>query len=114
MMKAISVLVVLTALTLFLVGQTAGTNASNLRHARTVVVIEENQNYFATLTWNVPFSNTNYTVTCTPVASVNFQGAGQGVYLFQVTNVATTSVQVEVAAEGGTGPVYIDCIAVQD
>lgn len=84
-----------------------------LTHARAVVNVQQNQPYFVTLKWAVPFADNKYTVSCSPLASSGFQGAGSGVYLFQVTAIAPTYVKVELAAIG-TGPIGIDCIALHD
>lgn len=82
-----------------------------LNHARGVVTILQNQNYFVTLNWSFPFPDTNYTVTCTPVVSSGYTGGG--VYLLQVTSTSSTSVQVEVAAYP-SGDVFVHCIGVHD
>jgi trimeric autotransporter adhesin len=84
-----------------------------VNHARKVVTIQQNQDYFVTLDWSFPFPDTNYTVACSPLASSGFQGEGQGVYTFQVTSIASTSFQLEVAAVG-TGDVTVHCIGVHD
>ena len=71
-----------------------------ITHARGSVNIEQNQNYFAKLKWAVPFADTKYTVSCTPIVPAALQLPGTGVYLFQIAQVAPTYVKVEVAAEG--------------
>ena len=82
-----------------------------LNHARGVVTILQNQNYFATLNWSFPFPDASYTVSCTPVVSSNY--AGGGVYLFQVTSTSASSLKVEIAAYP-SGDVFIHCIGVHD
>lgn len=84
-----------------------------LTHARAVVNVQENQPYFVTLKWAVPFADTKYTVSCSPLVSSDFQGVGQGVYLFQVTTITPKGLTVELAAIG-TGNVKIDCLALHD
>jgi hypothetical protein len=84
-----------------------------VNHARAVVSIQENRNYFFMLRWNSPFPDTHYTATCGPQASPGFQGAGQGVYLFQVSSVTPTSIRLEVAAIG-SGQLVLHCLGVHD
>jgi trimeric autotransporter adhesin len=85
-----------------------------VNHARAVVDILLNEPYFVTLNWSFPFPDTSYTVSCSPLVPSSFQGEGSGVYLLQVTSIATSTAQVEVAAEGGTGDITIHCIGVHD
>lgn len=89
-------------------------DTGTITHARGVVNIQQNQNYFVTLKWAVPFADTKYTVSCSPIASSSFQNPGTGVYLFQIVHISPEVVKVELAAEGGTGPIRIDCIALHD
>ena len=104
---------VLIALALSLLTQASAQNTPALTHARAVVNIKQNQPYFVGLKWAVPFKDDKYTVSCSPIASPGLQGAGNGVYLFQVTRVAPASIQVEVAAIG-TGLMHIDCLGLHD
>jgi trimeric autotransporter adhesin len=84
-----------------------------VNHARAIVDILQNQNYSVTLNWKFPFPDTSYTVSCSPMVPAGFQGAGNGVYLLQVTSLAMNTVQVEIAAIG-TGDITIHCIGVHD
>jgi hypothetical protein len=84
-----------------------------LAHARAVVSIQVNKNYFFTLHWSSPFPDTHYTASCTPQASAGFQGGGQGVYLFQISSVTAATIGLEVAAIG-SGQLTLHCIAVHD
>ena len=88
-----------------------------ITHARGVVNIEQNQNYFVILKWAVPFTDTKYTVSCTPIVAATLQLPGTGVYLFQIAQSAPTFVKVELAAEGvppAGAMVQINCIAIHD
>ncbi|MGA8150435.1 MAG: hypothetical protein WB952_05755 [Terriglobales bacterium] len=86
-----------------------------ITHARGSVNIEQNQDYFVKLKWAVPFADTKYTVSCTPIVPAAWQTTGDGVYLFEIAQVAPTFVKVELAADvGEPGIVHIDCIAIHD
>ncbi len=93
-------------------------DSGTITHARTTIDVLQNQNYFVKLKWAVPFTDTKYTVSCTPIVSATLQLPGTGVYLFQIAQVAPTFVKVELAAEGvpstPTAVVHIDCIAIHD
>jgi len=106
--------ILLVAITSVLMLPSLSAQEGALTHARAVVDILQNQNYFVTLKWAVPFADTKYTVSCSPVVPASFQGVGSGVYLFQITAKAPTQIKVEIAAEGGTGNIQIDCIALHD
>ena len=94
-------------------GDTNDPSTLVVNHARAVVTIQENKNYFFTLHWIARFADTHYTVTCTPQVSPGFQGPGQGVYLFQISSVSPTSIGLEVAAIG-SGQLVLHCLGVHD
>jgi hypothetical protein len=85
-----------------------------VNHARAVVDITQNQDYYVTLTWSFAFPDTEYTVSCTPFSTSNSFRNGNGPYDFLITSMSTTSVVVQIAASGSGGDITIHCIGVHD
>jgi len=94
--------------------QSSGGSQGNVNHARQVVTIQQNQDYFFTINWASAFPDTNYTATCTSQPSAVFQQPGTQVYLLQISSTSPTSLVVEMGANGGSGDVTVHCIGIHD